>query len=1808
MSSSSSGSDTGSSSLLLSQCLTSIVANDLDYALCLMNSGMFEVERRALAASDSTAASAIVGQLVRAGNITSAANAGTCNLMCTAARMSASASCCAAASRVSACDTRVASLSYCKSVIEQGFALDKQCGVSAENVGLIVACVLVALVLVVLTVLSRVFARKHLGATSASGALESRFAVATLSRGKAAIAAWRQVTNLVWKNLVIRRRRPVAFVIEQFLPVLLVTGLVFIANLDAIFGDGISGNSSSSRSNGDDDAAANAEAASLAGGRIFCTGLAALDESEIGAPTETMATFYSTGQTVIGMFLLISYVKFVSTTTTTMVIEKETRVREVMKIMGLSDATLLCSWLVTSAVLATPLAFAVAAELKFGRVFPTAEFATLVFLFWALSLAIAAFSYFVAPFFNKSRTASVASVLLWLVLFFPFFEVQSKANATKYAAALSPPTAFALAVDDLLRRAQLGSGLAYSIATVQRPITVPTAAAMSWFLVLDACVLFALGWYLEQVLPQQYGVRKPWHFLFSRAHWTSPQGSRRRTASDSFLVLSPRSDAQSPRTNSPYASAPDAFGLQLQHQVSSDGSMVLLKEPRDKNSVEPVSQALALQEKKGTCLQIRGLRKVFPGDDGDADKVAVNSLDLTLYSGHITALLGHNGAGKTTTISMLTGLIPPTAGDATLFGRSLQHEFHELRQVMGICPQHDVLLNELTVVEHLRLFGTMKHVSPFKLEEEIEAMIRDRKREDRVIVLTTHFMDEADILGDRIAIMADGELCCAGTSLFLKTRYGAGYNLTLIKAPLCDVDAVCAFLRRFVPDARCLSNFGSEAVLQLPAASSGAFPGMLQALDEQLRPLGVVQYGISVTTLEEVFLRIARDREDGAVADVDSVGQRRQTSATTSGHSRPTTDAITSTATYSPGFWTQYAALLLKRLRITKRDRKSLTNAVAIPLLFLVILVLLPEIDVANFLPNDYTSTLATVAEQANCTAANFTMVAFEAPAQQRCLTRSFDYCALGVIDCDATACCNKRDPVSPYYACNTCDRRVTNPLRPVTPCYNSQCLESDGAKLQVTLNGFLVAVVAMLAFAFVPAAIVAFIVREKSPLQNAKALQLICGADVSAYWLANWTHDLALTLVPVAAAIALVPLSNRALAGGTEVLGVAALVGSHALAVVPLAYLFSFRFEKHAVAQTSLLVFALATGGLLSILSFLCRLIDFELAAGGLTLAALDRNYLRWLFLLFPGYGLTNGLYEIASRKLSRDALFGSTSGTAGDALPPSFFGLFEGLGQDASCVSCWDRNVAGCCSRGVFDLDVAGAPVLYCVVEALLFTLLVFVLENRDIVWRGGATATTRTSASRGEDDDVQRERQKVERTGPTTADNIVIRNLRQQYGNKGGKVALDDLCLAIPKGECFGYLGINGAGKSTTMKVLTGQLGPSSGFVSLGGFDLARHRDKARTVLGYCPQFDALHDLLTVREQLELYARLKGVPAALVPLAVAEKMSEVGLGEYRDKLTRGLSGGNKRKVSTAIALMGAPRIVLLDEPSTGVDPSARRKMWDVIAGVCARAEASVVLTTHSMEECEALCTRVGILVSGRLQCLGSVAHLKHKFGRGYTVEVTVREPEPRAVAQLCGDIERFLTAAASSAAGAGRQHATTPTTPTTPSIPRDSLMGVCATLGAATRGQRILNGDGDGWVLGGFLEAAGAVPTDVFASWWLTADRSDALEAFFRAEFPGSALVEHQGEHLRFQVPKHAALRPHAVFGRLEANRARLHVNEYGVSETSLEHIFNNMAAQQDEERLEAHGIGDRDRALRPSSVQSVRSYHRSNSLRNSASGVV
>ena len=225
-----------------------------------------------------------------------------------------------------------------------------------------------------------------------------------------------------------------------------------------------------------------------------------------------------------------------------------------------------------------------------------------------------------------------------------------------------------------------------------------------------------------------------------------------------------------------------------------------------------------------------------------------------------------------------------------------------------------------------------------------------------------------------------------------------------------------------------------------------------------------------------------------------------------------------------------------------------------------------------------------------------------------------------------------------------------------------------------------------------------------------------------------------------------------------------------------------------------------------------------------------------------------------------------------------------------------------------------------------------------------------------------------------GEYSEDGLVLRHLRKQYS--AGKLAVRDLCLRIQPGECFGFLGVNGAGKSTTFAMLTGATAPTSGDALLYGLSILSDQQALRRVVGYCPQHDALEGLLSARETLRMYARIKRVPSGETEAEVEALLEDLDLEAIADKPAGTYSGGNKRKLCVGIALVGSPRLVLLDEPSSGMDAGSKRFLWAVIRR---RTRACcTVLTTHSMEECEALCARLGVMVDGVMRCVGPIQAL--------------------------------------------------------------------------------------------------------------------------------------------------------------------------------------------------------------------------------------
>lgn len=254
-----------------------------------------------------------------------------------------------------------------------------------------------------------------------------------------------------------------------------------------------------------------------------------------------------------------------------------------------------------------------------------------------------------------------------------------------------------------------------------------------------------------------------------------------------------------------------------------------------------------------------------------------------------------------------------------------------------------------------------------------------------------------------------------------------------------------------------------------------------------------------------------------------------------------------------------------------------------------------------------------------------------------------------------------------------------------------------------------------------------------------------------------------------------------------------------------------------------------------------------------------------------------------------------------------------------------------------------------------------------------------------------DIDQEIFKVEHllNKPDASYPIISCKLQKTYPAQDGnpkKHAVKGLSLAVARGECFGLLGPNGAGKTSFISMMTGLAKPSSGTACIGGLDLGTQMNAIHSTMGVCPQDDLLWDTLTGREHLNFYGRLKNLRGANLSRAVDDALRNVNLlqGGDADKLAGKYSGGMKRRLSIAISLIGNPKVVYLDEPSTGLDPASRNMLWEAVAK--AKQDKAIILTTHSMEEAEHLCDRIGIFVDGSFQCIGSPDELKDRYGGTY------------------------------------------------------------------------------------------------------------------------------------------------------------------------------------------------------------------------------
>lgn len=1337
--------------------------------------------------------------------------------------------------------------------------------------------------------------------------------------------------------------------------------------------------------------------------------------------------------------------------------EKERKLKEYMRMMGLSNWLHWTAWFLmfflflSISMFFVTLLFCIKVSPN-GAVLTYSD-PTLVFVFLLVfAVATINFSFMISAFFSRANVAAAAGGFIYFLSYLPYLFLWPRydllSHAQKVSACLISNVAMAMGAQLLGMFEGKGTGIQW--CNLFESVTVDddfSLAHVLGLLLLDALLYGLVAWYVEAVFPGEYGVPLPCYFFLLPSYWCS-----------------------SPR-------------------------MAMVKEEED---VEKALKGEFIEEEPAglvSGVKIKHLNKEFKV--GNKTRQAVKDLTVNMFEGQITVLLGHNGAGKTTTLSMLTGLFPPSSGRAYINGYDICQDMALIRHSLGLCPQHDVLFDNLTVREHLLFYTQLKGYSQEKIPAEVDRIIRILNLEDkrhshsktlsggmkrklsigigligdskvvmldeptsgmdpsarratwdllqgekrgRTILLTTHFMDEADLLGDRIVIMAGGELQCCGSPLFLKNKYGAGYHMVIVKDALCNVSEITRLVHMYVPNATLESSAGAELSYILPKESTNRFELLFAELEMNREELGIASYGASVTTMEEVFLRVGklvdssldiqaiqlpalqyqheRRSHDWTMDDTSSYsGMTDVTDFTDSGTLISEDCSNIKLNTGARLYMQQFYAMFLKRALYSWRNWKVIVAQFLVPLVFTVLALVVaktfpgrydsPQLrlalgrygpttvpvalepgkgPLAIALAQVYSSQLdAQKAHDVNIS--DFTEYVLTKTEEEggafneRCVVGASFSGGTGKL-VEVTAYFNNQG----YHTAATALMMVDNALFKMLAGPNASIMTgnmpmprniSESAQSQLTegQTGFAIAINLMYGMASLSSTFALLLVTERS--LKSKHVQQVSGVYLSNFWFSALLWDLVNFFLPCMLMLVVFrAFGVKAFIADNHLVDVLLILLLYGWAVIPLMYLLSFLFSTAATAYTRLTIFNIISGTA----TFLTVTI---MTIPELNLQDLSRN-LDKVFLLFPNY-----------------------------CLGMSFSQFYQNYQFITFCTSnpiatafCRALNITY--QENYFSMSEPGVGrfLVALSLQGVVFITLLFIIEMQCV--KTLRRFLTRLASRRKqlplmgdpallpEDRDVAEERKRVLECSPIVESMVgsplILQDLSKVYSSGETVLAVDRLSLAVGKGECFGLLGFNGAGKTTTFKMLTGDETVTSGDAYIDGYSILRDVKKVQQRIGYCPQFDAVLDHMTGRETLSMYARLRGIPEKYVSGCVENVLRSLLLEPHADKLCRSYSGGNKRKLSAAVALIGGPPVIFLDEPSTGMDPVARRLLWDAVTRTRESGKA-IIITSHSMEECEALCTRLAVMVNGQFKCLGSPQHLKSKFGSGYTLLAKVR-----------------------------------------------------------------------------------------------------------------------------------------------------------------------------------------------------------------------
>lgn len=658
-------------------------------------------------------------------------------------------------------------------------------------------------------------------------------------------------------------------------------------------------------------------------------------------------------------------------------------------------------------------------------------------------------------------------------------------------------------------------------------------------------------------------------------------------------------------------------------------------------------------------IRISNLSKSF------GNKPAVNKLNLNIFEDQITVLLGHNGAGKTTTMAMLTGMFSPSSGTAYLNGKDVRTEIDEARRSLGLCPQHNILFDELTVAEHIIFFAQLKgiqgrreigeevrrYVSLLDLKDKTNAqsytlsggmkrklsvgialcgnskvVVLDEptsgmdpagrrqlwdlliaEKKGRTILLTTHHMDEADILGDRIAIMAEGSLRTVGSSFFLKKKFGTGYKLICVKEPGCDSNAILEVLQQFAPDTQIGSDVQTEATFIISELHMPIFQDIFKELEDNARNLRISSFGCNLSTLEEVFLKLGTDSYQPSEVEnqenQNSNQQEYEGSTTILFNDFVSSGQVTGMTL----MLYQLQAMILKKCHYLQRNYRSILYMTLFSTWMIVILMSAPAFDFTeapllsiSFESYDETVTIIEYDDSSKSFMNSYEnllssensverikddMATYYLKKSNKSLaTMTRKYLVGATLKTDGFEAWFNGEPLHTMpLTLNTINRAIIKNFmgnnhdilltnKPFAKISHSD----DGFSVQPAYSGT-IAVFFLFFFLLIywPSIFIGFYIKERD--SRAKLLQFISGANRFIYWFASFLFDYVIFFVVICSLLGGVASFQRFNFSTAKEMGTFLLIFSlYGFATLPLVYVLSYLFKKPSTGESMVAVFGI--------------------------------------------------------------------------------------------------------------------------------------------------------------------------------------------------------------------------------------------------------------------------------------------------------------------------------------------------------------------------------------------------------------------------------------------------------------------------------------------------------------------------------------------------------------------------------------------------------------------------------------------------------